>query len=200
MARAGRKRDEHAKQRGETEAQWRSRIVRMKQEARNRDEPLVTPEAERHGMYESGFVTNVDDGTKAYTSINRGGSPVARWIAADRLTQTQQAVITLCLHLWRLAGIQQRVTANYGERISGSGNIEVRATNEIEAREDLHRIRAYFPGPLAGYFDVFENIVRHEMPAGVAGSTLGYGNRSAQDRAHQIVCFVADYVAAREGI
>ena len=74
---------------------------------------------------------------------------------------------------------------------------ERRTLNLIEAREDLYRIMNYTPRP---YWDVFENVCRHDEPAGIAGSRLGFGSRSAQDRAHTIVCFVADVIAMREGM
>lgn len=197
---AKRKIDPKAKRPHETFMQWRLRVTRMEQEERDRGEPIVPVEAQRHGDYRSEFVTDVDDGTKAYTKVNRGGSPVERWIASGRLTQPQQVVIAMCCRLWRLAWPKQKLTASYGERIPMSSSVEYRATNEIEARDDLDRIQSYFPGPMQAYWRIFENVCRHEEPAGVAGSKLNYGDRDAATRAHQIVCFVADYVAAREGL
>lgn len=151
---------------------------------------VITPEMKAKGTYqgERRIVNNHD--------------PVARWLSATppRLSDSQKRSIDHVRRLWELSGLQQRVTANYGQAIGGIGSTEHRAHLEIEAREDLHRIKGYFAGPLSTYFDVFENVCRWGEPAGVAGSTLGFGNRSAQDRAHTIVCFVADYVAAREGV
>lgn len=149
---------------------------------------VITPEQRAKGTYqgERRIVNNHD--------------PVQRWIASGKLSDSQQLSIAHVRRLWELAGLQQRVTANYGQVVSGGGSTERRAHLEIEAREDLHRIQNYFAGVLTPWWTIFEMVCRHGEPAGVAGSTLGFGTRSAQERAHTIVCFVADYVAAREGI
>lgn len=187
-----------SKRRDETEAEWLSRRARAKQNERDRSEPIAPVEAQAHGDYRTGFVTHVETATKAHTLVNRGGTPVCRWEAAGKLDINQLAVIAMMERLWRLAGLNQRVTANYGERLIGGGNAEHRAANEIEAREDLHRIRNYFPGKLGDYWQVFEDVVRHGGPANDAGASLGYGSRGGEYRAHTIVCFVADVIAAKE--
>jgi hypothetical protein len=179
---------------------YQSRLARERQEARDREQPLVTAEAEQHGDYQTDFVTHVETNTKAHTRINRGGTPVERWERDKKLDITQLAAIGLCLRLWRLASINPKVVASYGERVLSNGNWEGRANDEIEARADLHRIMAYFPGGTRQYWDVFENVCRHGIAAGVAGAALNHGSRSAETRAHQIVCFVADTIASREGL
>lgn len=160
-----------------------------------RMETMQTPTEEQleNGNYHRDFVTHVETNTKAIAFIS-DHDPVERWERAGRLSDTQRVAIYAVRRLWRLCGLSQRVTATYGERL-GRGNVESRAINEIEAREDLHRIQNYFP---QAYWDVFENVCRWGMPAGVVGGELGYGSRSAQDRAHQIVVFVADMIAMKE--
>lgn len=162
-------------------------------------DPMVTPTQAQleNGSYERKFITHTETNTKAMAFVS-DHDPVERWLRAGRLSDTQETAIIFVRRLWELAGIKQSVTANYGERIPGSGNSERRAINEIEAREDLHRIIDYFPTPLDGYYRLFENVCRHGMPAGVAGGALGFGTRSAQDRAHQIVAFVADIISSKE--
>lgn len=190
------KRDPNARQAGENFFAWQSRLARQRQEARDRDAPIVPVEAEAHGDYETGFVTHVETNTKAHTRVNRATDPVARWKAKGRLTSSQIAGIDHCVHLWALAGIQQRVTANYGERIYGqSGHSETRNLKEIQARKDLHRIMDYIPGP---YFDVFENIVRHAMPVGESAAIAGYTGPGAEIRARTVVAFVADLICMKE--
>lgn len=183
---------------GESEAEFRSRLIRRKQNERDKDAPLVTPECASHGDYRREFVTDVDENTKAWTVVNRGGTPVARWLARDMLSHTQAAAIELCERLWLTAWQPPQLTAQYGERIPGSGNQELRNLFQTDAREDLKRIESYFPGKTRDYWCVFENIVRHGMAAGVAGSEFGYSGRAASDKAHAIVCFVADIVAQNE--
>jgi hypothetical protein len=147
----------------------------------------------RNGGYERKFVTHVETNTKAMAFVS-SHDPVERWLRDGRLSDAQEVAIGAVRRLWRLSGISQKVTATYGERCGG-GSAEYQAINEIEAREDLHRMQGYIPKP---YWDVWENVCRHGMPAGVAGAELGYGTRSAQDRAHHIVCFVADTIAMME--
>lgn len=145
---------------------------------------VITPEQRAKGGYEG-----------ERRIVNRGGTPIMRWIAAGKLTETQELAIQTCYRLWTLTGLEQRTTAAYGENIASVGHeTERRATLLIEAREDLHRIQNYIP---AGYWQVFENVCRFDEPAGVAGSRLG-SSRGAEDRAHTIVCFVADLIAMHE--
>jgi hypothetical protein len=192
--------DQRAKRPTETWLEHRSRIARLKQDERDRMEPIAPAIAIKNGGYEKRFVTHVETNTKAETVVTNH-DPVARWEDAGRLTKTQAAVIWMCRRLWQLAGLNPRVTANYGERIIGaSSGVEVRALNQLEAREDLHRIQDYFPGPTQAYFRVFENVCRWGMAAGTAGAELGFGTRSAQERAHTVVCFVADVIATHEHI
>jgi hypothetical protein len=200
MASKGRKPDPNARLPGENYFAHQSRLARQGQEARDREQPLVTAEAEQHGDYQTDFVTHVETNTKAHTKINRGGSPVERWERDKKLDMNQLAAIGLCLRLWRLASINPKVVASYGERVLSGGNWEGRAHDEIEAREDLHRIMGYFPGPLKSYWDVYENVCRHGIAAGVAGAALNHGTRSAEVRSHQIVCFVADTICGKEGL
>lgn len=189
--------DPLAKRADETTTQWKMRVALSK--AINDETPQrVNPFAKAHGDYVERFITHGDLNTRAKVAVNRGGDAVARWEAAGRLSITQLAVIGLCQRLWRLVGLNQRVTADYGERIPGTGCADSRAVNEIEARDDLKRIEAYFPGALREYWRVFERVVRHGETAAGAGAGLGYGTRSGADRAHTIVCFVADIVATNE--
>lgn len=144
---------------------------------------VITPEQRAKGTY------------AGERRITNNHDPVMRWIALGRLSESQQHAIGYVRRLWEIAGLERSVTANYGHVAIGSGCAERRAAVEIDAREDLHRCQDYVP---AQYWSVFELVCRFGEPAGVAGSALGFGDRSAQDRAHTIVCFVADIVAMKE--
>lgn len=146
---------------------------------------VITPEQRAKGTYSEGrrIVNNHD--------------PVARWKASGRLTQGQELAIELCVRLWNLAGRMAPVTARYDVPTPAGPGVESRVVNEVEARNDLHRIRGYVP---TAYFDLFENVVRHGEPAEIAGLRLNFGGRSAADRAHQVVCFVADIIAMKERV
>jgi hypothetical protein len=190
--------DPLAKQRGENNAQWRMRLA-LAGTVQDNTEPRATPNVftTQHGDYQDRFVMHAETATRAKALVNRGGDPVSRWEAAGKLEPHQMLAITLLRGLWDQVGIKQRVTANYGERIGG-GDAEHAITRQIEARDRLHRIRDYFPAPLGSYFDVFENVVRHDWPAGVAGAGLGRSEKTAQARALTIVQFVADFIAMKE--
>lgn len=197
MAKTNTKIDPYTKRRDETDLQWRSRVARHEQAQRDRSEPLVPAEAMAHGDYADAFVRS-DDDTIARVKLNRGGTPVMRWARDKRLSDTQMLAISHCLRLWALAGINPRVTGQYGERIPGGDHeSERRVSSYVEALADLRRIKDYIP---CQWFGIFENVCRFDEPAGIAGSRLGFGNRSAQDRAHTVVCMVADVIAMREGL
>lgn len=155
-----------------------------------------TPEQLAKGGYERKFITHVETATKPMAHVV-ATEPVERWHKEGRLSDTQYAAIALVRALWRLAGVSQRVTANYGERMPPGTTNEWLAVQEIEAREDLHRIQAWFP---RHYWEMFEAVCRFDEPAGTAGSRLGWGTRSARDRAHTVVCFIADYIASKERV
>lgn len=155
-----------------------------------------TPEQLASGDYQRKFVTHAETQTKAMAHVSRH-DPVMRWIAAGKLSESQQSAIGYVRRLWEIAGLKQRLTANYGQT-RGAGSAERRAAVEIDARNDLHRCQGYFPGPMKAYFNVFENVCRHGMPAGVAGLEITSSKRTADARAHQIVCFVADIIATYE--
>lgn len=190
-----RKADDLVKRPEETHLQWRHRIATQEANARDKTVELVSSFASAHGDYRQ-VTTETEEGERAVTRRNVGGTPLARWRVAGMLSPSQDAAIMHCLRLWRLTGQEARVTASYGERMSGGESVnELRAVTEIEARDDLKRITGYIP---RGYWSTFENCVRFDEPAGVVGSRLGYGDRSAKARAHQVVCFVADIISMRE--
>ena len=169
-----------------------SDLQTMRPKRQERDGP--TPEQQAKGGYQDRFVNHVESFTRSKVFVS-SHDPVERWFRAGRLSDSQMTAIEHLRRLWRLTEDARPITANYGERIGGQGCGEARALNEIEAREDLHRIQGYVPMP---YFSIMENVCRHGMSAGVAGEALGFGSRSGEIRAHQIVCFVSDVVAMKE--
>ena len=162
-----------------------------------RDESVPpTPAQLANGDYVRRFVMNSDDYTQAMTYVSQH-DPIERWKSANRLEAHQVAAIELCRRLWHVAGLPIRITANYGERIPVTGSSERLNNAQIDARDQLYRIMDYFTG-LEKWWHIFEQVCRHGEPAGVAGSRLGYGSRGGADRAHTVVCFVADKIAEQE--
>lgn len=145
--------------------------------------PVVNDFAAKHGDYE----------TNLRFIVNRGGTPIARWKKANLLSEHQEAAILHCIRLWELTSSSGRLVANLDRTVFGSAGNGHSA--EIEARDDLHRIKSGFP---AAYWDVFENVCRFDEPAGVAGSRLAEDDVTRRTMARTIVCMVADMIYMRE--
>ena len=126
-------------------------------------------------------------------TVNRSASPVIRWKNDGLLSDSQEAAILHCQRLWRLTDCSGRLVANLDRTVfgcPGDGNIA-----EIEARDDLHRIKNGFP---AGYWSVFEAVCRFDEPAGVAGSRLAKDDVTRRTMARAVVLMVADMITMRE--
>jgi hypothetical protein len=143
--------------------------------------PLVNPFAEQHGDYARNlrFV------------VNRGGTAIDRWKRDKSLSDSQLAGILHCQHLWAKLG-SQSVVVDFN-RVRGQPHGA--GYSQHEAFTELARISGGFPYQ---FWSVFENVCRHDLPAGVAGSRLSNNKRSAIDAARLIVCFIADLISMRE--
>jgi hypothetical protein len=144
--------------------------------------------AAQHGDYDQAGLVG---GRKIM--LNRGGTAVDRWKREALLTETQLAAITHCQRLWRLIDAGPRLVANLDRTVfgcPGDGNAA-----EVEARDDLHRIKTSFPRQ---YFEVFEMVCRFDEPAGTAGSRLANDSRSASNAARLVVGMIADMIFERE--
>lgn len=144
--------------------------------------PLVDQFRAQHGDYERNlrFV------------VNRGGTAIDRWIKAELLTEGQQAGIRHCQNLWAVLRAPKLVAVMDATRGGDTDGFNVR---QIDALNEIHRISSEYP---FDYWQVFENVCRHDLPAGVAGSRLSNRKRSAVDAARMIVCFIADMIATKE--
>ena len=131
--------------------------------------------------------------------INHGGSPLQRWKANKQISASQELAIEHMLMLWELAGVKGApVTAAYGERIPGNGkpDPEWLTARILDAQDDLRRIEAQFHPT---WWQVFENCIRYDEPAGRAGSRImGWSTRAATNSALVTVCFVADHICMSE--
>jgi hypothetical protein len=194
---------EYIKRAGETSLQYHSRIALYEQGKRDKSKPLVLPDTEKHGAYVWHDVNGIDDKGnefKSTTKRNLKASPLTMWKAQGMLTETQQAAIGYCLRLWEFLPPMPATTAQYGERIpsNDSGQESEAAVNAwLDAIDDLRRVESYIP---RSYWQVFENCIRFDMPAGVAGGDLGFTGRSGRAKAHVIVCFVSDIIADKENL
>jgi hypothetical protein len=151
--------------------------------------PLVGEHAARHGDYAPAAET----GEMRRAMLNRGGTAIDRWRRDGLLSDSQQAAILHCQRLWRQIGSSGRLVSRLDRTVFGApgeGNLA-----EIEARDDLHRIKSGFPAP---YWDLFENVCRFDEPAGPAGLRLASDSRSAAGAARIVVVMVADTIYLRE--
>jgi hypothetical protein len=136
----------------------------------------------QHGDYQR-------DGNRG--TINRGGTPIARWARDGQLSETQAAAIHRCLFLWERAG---RHTGLVQDLLKVIGQQPSSGWAQQEALDELMALKAIVPRK---YWEVFENVVRFDEPAGLAGSALANNSRSAIDAAKLCVLFVADMLAQR---
>ncbi|MCA1653454.1 MAG: hypothetical protein LC656_04550 [Sphingomonadales bacterium] len=178
------------KQRERREREARGRLANLKRGTAPQGQPeaLVNEFAARHGDY-------ARDSRAGKSSImrNRGGTAIDRWQANGLLSETQLASIAHMQRLWQIVDAGPRLVANLERTVfgcPGDGNFA-----EIEARDDINRISSGFPAP---YWNVFENVVRFDEPAGAAGSRLSNFSRSAAEAARLIVCLIADTIYLRE--
>jgi hypothetical protein len=123
--------------------------------------------------------------------VNRGGTAIDRWKNNGSLSESQQAGILHCQNLWAKLGSQCLVVDF--NKVSGQAHGD--GLSQHEAFTEVARISAAFP---YDYWNVFENVCRHDLPAGVAGSRLANTKRSAETAARLIVCFIADLISMRE--
>ncbi|GLV28184.1 hypothetical protein TomTYG75_07080 [Sphingobium sp. TomTYG75] len=155
--------------------------------AANDAAPVVNPFTAIHGNYK--VLSKYGDARKAM--VNRGGTPVARWIESGALSDSQMAAINHCERLWgKLNGKSLTQDLN---KISGIGGGDGWA--EQEALDDLKRIKGYFP---MKWWTVFECVCRFDEPAGFAGSALTALRNDQVAAARTTVQFVADIIAMNE--
>jgi hypothetical protein len=74
---------------GESSLAWTLRRQRMKADARNREDPLIPPEAEQHASYEELFVLHIETGTRAKAARRRHQSSLAVLRDNNQLTNDQ---------------------------------------------------------------------------------------------------------------
>lgn len=199
MAKAKRK-DASAQRTDETYLQWQSRLAAERVTGDTRD--VLNPFAASQGCYVDDFAPD-DEGNLTRVKRNAAVCPVTQWRAQGMLEPHHDAVIKLCGHLWEFKPPMPRITSSYGEQIPGNddGEESEDAVNAyLDAKDRLERIEGYFPDRLRHYWTVFENCVRHDMAAGVAGADLGFTSRSGRAKAHVIVCMVCDKIADKEGL
>jgi hypothetical protein len=141
--------------------------------------------------------THMDCSRNLRFVMNQSSTTIMRWVRDKNnpLSDGQQAAILHCQRLWAKLRSPRLVVDM--EATAGSGDASSFNVHQIEALGDLHRIATGFP---TDYWMVYENVCRHDLPSGVAGSRLANSKRSAETAARTIVAFVADMIAMRENL
>jgi hypothetical protein len=178
---------------GETHLQWQSRITRKRQEDRDMTADIVSIHAAQHGKYEDEFIHHDETGTKTRTKRNKICSTLEKWIAEGGFGFDADAVsfIRGCQTKWEIIG-NPRVTANYGERIHGASGDGM---SQHMAKSDIARYKATLNAPQ--YWQIFENVVRFNQPAGIAGSDMASNPATRIASAKAVVGMVATSLAGK---
>ena len=157
---------------------------------------LPTPEQLANDDYVDDFVMHTETFTKARAYRKRDADILSRWMREGSLGFDEGAcrAILSCQQLWERMGAQ-RVAANYEPPTARSTGGD--GWTAHEAADEMARRRRMFP---PHYFDVFENVVRHGEPAGVAGSRHAKNAPQAMQAAKTITGLVASVLAMKLGL
>lgn len=112
----------------ETEWQWRSRLLRLNAVERDRSQPLVTPEAERHAEYRNADIRHVETNTIAVTKRNVTASPIETLFHRGGITDEQFMAA-------EEVEMAHRITT--GDVSIRSGSLESRVDNSGASRDVL---------------------------------------------------------------
>lgn len=175
---------------------------RKRKPVRSPFEALEVPTVEqlRNGDWVRDIVTHAETNTKTTAYRRKDSDILHKWLSEDhagKLFPIQaQRFIGDCILLWFKCGTPS-VTANYGERIH-SGRYDA-GFDKLAALEEIKRFRSLL-GPYQRHmWPVFENVVRHNMPAGVAGSDYAKNPAQSIQAAKMITSAVACELAGRLG-
>lgn len=159
---------------------------------------LPTPEQLASGDFERDFVTHVDSNTKAMAFRRRDSCIVEKWCreGGPGFDEGAKRVIADCVTLWARLG-NPRLIALYGERMPASASGDGMA--QQEALDQLRHYEHVLGARMGPYWQVFENVVRHNEPAGVAGSRFAKNDPQRIQSAKVITGMVASFIAARMG-
>ncbi len=145
--------------------------------------------------FDRDFVTHTETNTKAIAYRRRDSCIVEKWCREGGIgfDQGAQRVIGNCQLYWMRLG-EPRLIAQYGERLPASTAGD--GWTRQDALDELHFYKGLVPKP---YWEVFENVIRHNEPAGVAGSRFAKNDAQRIQSAKVITGFVASVIATKLG-
>ena len=139
MAKA--KTNPEAKRHDETSLQWRSRIAALRQHQRDKAEPIVSLETQRHADYTPEFVRHIETGTIAQAPRVRTVSSLAILHERGKLTDAQyyaaMAIASVAESIERSVSVSG---ASMEARVDCSGSGK---DNHIESLHKIRLERAY---------------------------------------------------------
>lgn len=165
----------------------------------------VPKEAQRHGDYRlvDFKIQEVIEGGKVKAKTARvirncGATTIERWAQRGKLDERRMAAILFYQAAWAWHIGEPKVTANYSPGIArGAGQaIELWASSRMRAKESLRLLdqEVFFRIPVE-HFQVWQNVVLWDEPAGVAGGRVGFCHKPAEAAALLIVGLVASMIA-----
>ena len=185
--------DDRMRRSDETFMQWLSRLTQLDIEAKDKEGVVINPFAAAHGEYRDVFIHHDETSTKTRTKRNRVCNILEKWVDEGGIGFEAGAITVIrnCQKYWEKIG-NPKVTANYGERIYGSnGN----GLAQHEAQSQLNHYQSLLDVPQ--YWRIFENVVRHNQPAGIAGSDLAINPATRIASAKTVVGLVASHIASK---
>jgi|GEM_PF-4840580 len=175
----------------------RKRKTRRKAVAALAVSEAPTPEQLTNGNHCRDFVTHAETATKVMTYRNQG--LIARWHKSGKITDLQLSVIERMEELWFKVYGLQKLTGSYSEPLSAGFDGQGADERLLALRNDLRRIEGHFAG-VQPWYSVFEKVCRFGMTGPEACETSQVTARASRDRVLVIVQFVADFIAAKEGM
>lgn len=186
-----------------------ARAPRLENPSKVMVDQLVTPEARKQGDYRV-VDFKLDNGkegadrkekAKSIRVVrNVGGSAIERWYAKGGLDERQMQAVLFYQNAHRTAfGSEPRVTANYSPVIIRGlrSSVELYAGSVMAAKESLRLLdsEVFFREPV-DHFQVWQNVVIFDKPAGVAAACAGFVvKKSAEAAAKVIVGGIAHKIA-----
>lgn len=163
-------------------------------------EQLETPTAIQlaNDDFDRDFVTHAETNTKAMAYRRRESCIVEKWCKEGGVGFDHGAcrVIANCQTLWMRLG-EPRLIAQYGERLPASTHDE--GCTQQDALDQLHFYKRSLGAKMQPFWLVFENVVRHNEPAGVAGSSFAKNDAQRIQSAKVITGMVASFIAGKLG-
>jgi hypothetical protein len=190
---------------GGSKPKTKSKAARVMDLERCEVDQVVSRSAQQHGDYQvrDHKLQEVTEGGKRVEKTirvirNLGGTPVERWHHRGYLDERQMAAILFYQLAWRTWIGQPRVVANWSAVIvrDADGAAEIYAGSRIAAKESLRLLdqEVFFRMPV-GHFQVWQNVVVWDEPAGIAGSRAGFLHKQAEGAARAIVSIIASMIA-----